>query len=211
MKARCGYKLDARVAKAAKLVNPICPNYCPCCIRKSQTIDHWLTECPFFNNVRSEFSDDLEPIFNLANRQSTASHSSNENPNSSYNSNSIEINTDNSRLIENNTMEINVYNNNSSVSKKVFKFLLGGRSNNSTREWNELYEGQTKPSGQKKTPFLTVTAALLNKIMPIAIDQQWSMFNRFNFKNTTKSVNAEETVRQASRARANNEDHNFVS
>ncbi|ORX55376.1 hypothetical protein BCR36DRAFT_185155 [Piromyces finnis] len=31
LKARSGYKLDARVAKAAKFVDPVCPNYCPCC------------------------------------------------------------------------------------------------------------------------------------------------------------------------------------
>ncbi|KAG4083278.1 hypothetical protein H8356DRAFT_1325191 [Neocallimastix lanati (nom. inval.)] len=58
-----------------------------------------------------------------------------------------------------------------------------------------------------------VTAALLQSIIPIAIGQQWSLFNRFksNRTTTTKSVNAEETVRQASRASATNEDHNFVS
>ncbi|KAG4093512.1 hypothetical protein H8356DRAFT_1354440 [Neocallimastix lanati (nom. inval.)] len=60
---------------------------------------------------------------------------------------------------------------------------------------------------------LVVTAALLQSIIPIAIGQQWSLFNRFksNRTTTTKSVNAEETVRQASRASATNEDHNFVS
>ena len=62
-------------------------------------------------------------------------------------------------------------------------------------------------------PFLVVTAALLQSIIPIAIGQQWSLFNRFksNRTTTTKSVNVEETVRQASRASATNEDHNFVS
>ncbi|KAG4081837.1 hypothetical protein H8356DRAFT_1392175 [Neocallimastix lanati (nom. inval.)] len=51
---------------------------------------------------------------------------------------------------------------------------------------------------------LVVTAALLQSIIPIAIGQQWSLFNRFksNRTTTTKSVNAEETVRQASRASA---------
>jgi len=58
-----------------------------------------------------------------------------------------------------------------------------------------------------------VTEALLQSIIPIAIGQQWSLFNRFksNRTITTESVNAEETVRQASRASATNEDHNFVS
>jgi len=46
----------------------------------------------------------------------------------------------------------------------------------------------------------------------IAIGQQWSLFNKFKSNPTTAmSVNAEETVRQASRASATNEDHNFVS
>jgi len=60
---------------------------------------------------------------------------------------------------------------------------------------------------------LVVTMALFQSIIPIAIDQQWSLFNRFksNRTTTTKMINAEETVKQASRASATNEDHNFVS
>jgi len=70
-----------------------------------------------------------------------------------------------------------------------------------------------KSGAYSDTPFLVVTAALLQSIIPIAIGQQWSLFNRFksNRTTTTKSVNAEEAVRQASRASATNEDHNFVS
>ena len=68
-----------------------------------------------------------------------------------------------------------------------------------------------KSGAYSDTPFLVVTAALLQSIIPIAIGKQWSLFNRFksNRTTTTKSVNAEETVRQASRAIATNEDHNF--
>jgi len=98
--------------------------------------------------------------------------------------------------------------------KKVFNFLLRGRSiNNSTREWKDLFKCQMKSGAYSDTPFLVVTAALLQSIIPIAIGQQWSLFNRFksNRTTTTKSVNAEETVRKASRASATNEDHNFVS
>jgi len=67
-----------------------------------------------------------------------------------------------------------------------------------------------KSGAYSDTPFLVVTAALLQSIIPIAIGQHWSLFNRFK-SNRTKSVNAEETVRQASMASATNEDHNFVS
>jgi len=91
----------------------------------------------------------------------------------------------------------------SSVCEKVFNFLLGGRSinNNSTREWKDLFKCQMKSGAYSDTPFLVVTAALLQSIIPIAIGQQWSLFNRFksNYTTTTKSVNAEETVRQTSR------------
>jgi len=62
------------------------------------------------------------------------------------------------------------------------------------------------------TLFLVVTAALLQSIIPISIGQQWSLFNWFKSNPyTTRSVNTEETVRQASRASATNEDYNFVS
>ncbi|KAG4088646.1 hypothetical protein H8356DRAFT_1432705 [Neocallimastix lanati (nom. inval.)] len=53
---------------------------------------------------------------------------------------------------------------------------------------------------------------LFQSIIPFAIGQQWSLLNRFKSNPiTTNSVNAEETVRQASRASATNEDHNFTT
>jgi len=62
----------------------------------------------------------------------------------------------------------------------VFNFLLGGRSiNNSTREWKDLFKCQMKSGAYSDTPLLVVTAALLQSIIPIAIGQQWSLFNRF--------------------------------
>ena len=98
----------------------------------------------------------------------------------------------------------------SSVCEKVCRSI-----NNSTREWKDLLKCQMKSGAYSDTPFLVVTAALLQSIIPIAIGQQWSLFNRFKSNHTTttiKSVNAEETVRQASRATSpTNEDHNFVS
>jgi len=79
------------------------------------------------------------------------------------------------------------------VFNEVFKFLLG------TREWKNLCKCQTKIGALSDTPFLTVTAALLNSIIPIAIGRQQLLLNRFKY-NKSKSVNAEITVRQASRA-----------
>jgi len=76
-----------------------------------------------------------------------------------------------------------------------------------------IFKCQMRSSAYSDTPFLVVTAALLQLIIPIAIGQQWSLLNRFNSNRTTttKSGNAEETVRQASRASITNEDHDFVS
>ena len=33
LKTRSGYKLNVCVAKAAKIIDRLCPNYCPCCKR----------------------------------------------------------------------------------------------------------------------------------------------------------------------------------
>jgi len=107
----------------------------------------------------------------------------------------------------------NILYNNSNVCKKVFQFLLGGRTlneNHYTREWVEFYNCRIKPDDYSETPFLVATAAILNKIMPIALNQQWALFGRF-FLKTAKSVNAEKTVGQVSKTSATVEDHNFVT
>jgi len=73
----------------------------------------------------------------------------------------------------------------------------------------EFYNCQIKP-GYSETPFLVVAAAILNKIIPIALNQQWALFSRFSLK-TTKSVNAEKTVEQVSRISTTVQDHNLVT
>ncbi|KAG4092416.1 hypothetical protein H8356DRAFT_1429462 [Neocallimastix lanati (nom. inval.)] len=161
-----------------------CPTYCSCC-----GVYYSISNLTVVKSVDEEITDsDSNDNFNL------------------NISNSIISNVSNS-------IENNVYVD-SSVCEKVFNFLLGGRSiNNSTREWKDLFKCQMKSGAYSNTPFLVVTAALLQSIIPIAIGQQWSLFNRFksNHTTTTKSVNAEETVRQASRTSATNEDHNFMT
>jgi len=62
LKARCGYKLDARVTKAAKLITSDCPNYCPCCNSGTQTIEHWLIKCSTFLRIRLPVSEILRKI-----------------------------------------------------------------------------------------------------------------------------------------------------
>ncbi|KAG4096734.1 glycoside hydrolase superfamily [Neocallimastix lanati (nom. inval.)] len=159
-RARSGYRLDARIAKAAKIIDQMCPNFCPCCKNNNDY-----------------------------------SNSNNSNSNNSYSNSSYSIFSNVSNSIEN-----NVYVD-SSVYEKMFNFLLGGQSinnsakrsiNNSTREWKDLFKCQMKSGAYSDTPFLVVTASTSS------IDYTYCS-NR-NRTTTTKSVNAEETVRQASRA-----------
>jgi len=104
---------------------------------------------------------------NNDNSNSNNSNNNNSNSNNNYNniSNSIFSNVSNS-------IENNVYVD-SSVCEKVFNFLHGGRSiNNSRREWKDLFKCQMKSGAYSDTPFLVVTEALLQLIIPIAIGQQ---------------------------------------
>ena len=90
------------------------------------------------------------------------------------------------------------------VDKKIF--LNIGDS-----ELKEICKGQLGKVTFDEIPLLVHTSALLHKIMPIACDRLRSLFNRHK-TNLTKSVNAENTVRQASRASAiSNNDINFVT
>jgi len=216
LKARCGYKLDARVAKEAKLITSDCPNYCPCCNSGTQTIEHWLIKCPTFLRIRHSVSEILKIILYFFVHNSSTGPNYNNSNNSLINNTSIVNNVDNS--LANNTaillsklLTILVVYNNSSVLNNVFIFLLGGRPHNfNSKEWKDLCNCQIKSGNSSDTPFLVVTAALLNYIIPIATGRQRSLFNKYK-TNHTKIVNAEITVRQASRASVTNSDHNFVS
>ena len=48
-----------------------------------------------------------------------------------------------------------------------------------------IFKCQMKSGAYSDTPFLVVTAALLQSIILIAIGQQWSLFNRFKLNRTT--------------------------
>jgi len=190
----------------------MCLNFFPCCKNNKQWIRHWLIDCSIFNHICSKVNDRILFFYNAFNRGNLTndivnSNNYNSNSNNSYSNNSY--NNNSNIIISNisNRIENNVYVD-SNVCEKVFNFLLGGRSiNNSTREWEDLFKCQMKSGAYSDTPFLVATAALLQSIIPIAIGQQWSLFNKFKSnRTTTKSVNAEETVRQASKASTTNED-----
>jgi len=61
------YRLDARIAKAAKIIDQMCPNFCPCCKSNKQWIRYWLIDCQFFNHIRSKVNDEKIFIFFLYN------------------------------------------------------------------------------------------------------------------------------------------------
>ena len=129
LRARGGYRLDARIAKAAKIIDQMYPSFCPCCKSNKQWIRHWLIDCPFFNHICSKINDKilfLYNAFNCGNLTNDIVNSNNDNSNSNNsNSNNSYSNISNS-IISNvsNSIENNVYID-SCMSEKVFNFLLG--------------------------------------------------------------------------------------
>jgi len=59
LNGRSGYRLDARIAKAAKIIDQMCPNFCPYCKNNKQWIRYWLFDCSFFNHIRSKVNDKI--------------------------------------------------------------------------------------------------------------------------------------------------------
>jgi hypothetical protein len=47
LRARCGYKFDARIAKTAKMIEDYCLERYPCCYRKNSNsrLEHWFSKC----------------------------------------------------------------------------------------------------------------------------------------------------------------------
>jgi len=97
----------------------------------------------------------------------------------------------------------------------VYYFLLGGKKKFNSigdREWNDLCKCQLKPGSLTGILFLVRKFALQNHIMSIVSDHLRSLFNRHRKTDLSKSVNAENAVRQSSRDSAiNNNDNNFVT
>ena len=215
LKARCGYRLDSKVLKAANLVESSYPDKCPCCKSNNsiQNIEHWLMQCSSFRDFRSKHLENLDNIFsffncsNIDNHNVNGGNSGNIANNDSNNVSLGENNSINSLRENNNGVNENLSVNNSvNICSKVFNFLLGGKCSNENinnkTEWGNMCKCQLKAGTYSEIPFLAKTAAFFNSIMPIVFGQQWSLFNMHK-KPNTKSANAEQTVRQASRARVN--------
>ena len=80
---------------------------------------------------------------------------------------------------------------------------------NYKKEWDILFKNQIISGDYSKTSFLVQSAALLTEIMPRASARQGLLFRNYKRK-LTRSVNAENAVRQASRVNVSEgEDHNF--
>ena len=90
-------------------------------ISRNQTIEHWLVECPYFNDLRDEFSSILTVIINQFSTRTTTTSSTNIETSNLNNSDNIL----DSNFIDNSNLVNNIVYNNSSVCKEVFKFLLG--------------------------------------------------------------------------------------
>jgi len=65
LRARCGYKFDARVAKAAKMIEEDCPERCPCCYRKNSNprLEHWFSKCYLFREFQMKYFKDIEILY----------------------------------------------------------------------------------------------------------------------------------------------------
>jgi len=100
-------KIRCPIAKAAKIIDRLCPNDCPCCKSKCQTIEHWLVECPYFNVSRDEFSFILTVIINQFSTRTTTV--------SSTNIETSNLNDSESNFVDNNNLVNNIVYNNSSV------------------------------------------------------------------------------------------------
>jgi len=77
------------------------------------------------------------------------------------------------------------------------------------KEWNVLFKNQTIFGDYSKKPFLVRSVAPFTEIMSRASTRKGLLCRKYKHK-LTRSVNAENAVRQASRANASEvKDHNF--
>ena len=171
--------------------------------------------CPTFNSIRVNRLGNTVKILEFFKRFHTAS-----NPNFDRQSSFRHIGTARSSplAIENRYIH-NLVNRNYISSytmyeiRTVFYFLLGGRlvDNNkifSNQEWAKIFKCQTDSGEYSHIPYMIKLISYLNMMVPIVAERKRLLFNKYKLEHT-KSVKADNTVRQASRANATNRDHNF--
>jgi len=214
LRIRCGYRFDASVAIAAGLVSENIPRYCPCCKGGTQSFLHLILVCPVFNVIRTNRLGNTVKILNFFKNFHIAS-----NPNFDRQSKFRHIGAARSSKLAIENRYIHRLDN-SFISlytifeiRTVFYFLLGGRltSNReifSNSKWANLFKCQTDSGDYTHLPYMVKLAAYLNMIVPIVAERHRLLFDKYKLDHT-KSVKADNTVRQASRANATNRNRNF--
>ena len=86
-------------------------------------------------------------------------------------------------------------------------FFGGGLTSNSeifsNREWAKIFKCQTDSGEYSHIPYMVKLASYLNMIIPIVAERKRLLFDKYKLEHT-KSVKADNPVRQASRAIATN-------
>jgi len=167
-------------------------------------------------------SDSSNKVYNINNNTNRNNFVNNSSISDSENNSIITNNIVNSSIGEN-RVNINNFLNNKCVNIYVtwywlYNFLLGGRDPdiidlNYKKVWDVLFKNQIISSDYSKNAILgTISATLFfTEIMSLTNTRQGLLFRKYKHK-LTRSVNAENAVRQASRANASEwENHNFLS
>ena len=65
--ARCEYKFDACVAKAAKTIEEDCLERCPCCYKKNSNprLEHWFSKFFLFRKFRMKYFKDIKIFYEI--------------------------------------------------------------------------------------------------------------------------------------------------
>ncbi|KAG4102823.1 hypothetical protein H8356DRAFT_1420681 [Neocallimastix lanati (nom. inval.)] len=182
--ARCGYKFKAGITKAAKMLEENCAK-------------RFLYEKYFIISKYNPISNsNVNIVITYKNHIESSTDSDSDSSNEVY-----IINNDNNRnnFVNNNSIS----DMNSSIGENYVIDL------NYKKKRDVLFKNQIITGDYSKTPFLMRSAALFTEIKLRVSSRQGLLFPKDKHK-LTKSFNAENEIRQVSRANASEgEDHNF--
>jgi len=139
LRARSRYRLDARIAKGAKMIDQMCPNFCPCCRNNKQWIKHWLIDCPFFSHICSKVNDKILFLNNANNRRNLTNDNINSNNDNSNSNNSNSNNSNSNNSNSNNSNNNNSYSNNSNSNNSNSNNSNSNNSNSNNSNNNNSY------------------------------------------------------------------------